>query len=420
MYLLDWKVSKRYDKIIDTLYSEWLEVLPTDIKNTSKDKALKALSCFVGNVGYSISKGKDILEVSYKKEVYSKPLIYNCNTVKRKVSYTYTMKLFEYLDSLGIISVTKGGISKWSFDNGVTSPLDKSVSTLKLSSYLIDMFVSVDDENTSERLTDVLEVRDSSGNKISKRIGDKERWLIETLNTYNTLANKVKVEANGSRYWIQAKKVFNNSSFNCGGRTYLVGDTSVMKNSIRKDLKLDGKDTVELDYSALHPRIIAEIEGEKLVEGFDPYGIVLGGYDLQCLRKIVKVALLCCINAKDFNSARKALNYHMMKNMDLAQWKKDCLLPPVVGTTDIFDAILYHNTYLSEWLYKGKGGLLQNIDSKMMDYIIDSFQQKGSLIIPIHDGLICQKSFTRWGIGIMIDAYEEVLGSKYNVKIKER
>lgn len=417
MYLLDWKVPKRLEEPIDKIFSMWEEV--TTLRPSSQTKAKQALSCFVYNAEYNISRGKRVMDVVLKKEAYVKPLIYNCNKVKRSVSYTHTRKLLDWLVSEGFITLNLGSVEEWKSIGGVITPENLSKSYVELSSELVGLIVPDNTKTSLEKITDVIEVRDDKGNKVSKRLGEKERGLILLLNKYNNLILETKVESQGERYWVQAKKVYNNNSFECGGRTYMTGDTEVMRNSIRSDLLINDDITVELDYASLHPRLIAELEGVAITGDFDPYGIVMEGYDKKCLRSIVKVATLCSINAKSFNVARKALNYHLMKCKELVTWKKDRLVPSVIASGAILDTIRIHNPYLSNWLYQGKGGMLQNIDSKIMDYIIDAFQQEGRILIPIHDGLICQKRFTRWATGIMIDAYEDVLGSKYNVKITE-
>ena len=81
MYLLDWKVPKRLEEPIDKIFSMWEEV--TTLRPSSQTKAKQALSCFVYNAEYNISRGKRVMDVVLKKEAYVKPLIYNCNKVKR-------------------------------------------------------------------------------------------------------------------------------------------------------------------------------------------------------------------------------------------------------------------------------------------------------------------------------------------------
>ena len=81
-----------------------------------------------------------------------------------------------------------------------------------------------------------------------------------------------------------------------------------MRKTFRKDIRIDGNPTVEIDFKALHPSIIAELQGYKLPEFFDPYGLHLEGYDRKTLRSIAKIAFMCIFNSKNLNQATAAVS----------------------------------------------------------------------------------------------------------------
>ena len=85
-------------------------------------------------------------------------------------------------------------------------------------------------------------------------------------------------------------RVFNNSSFELGGRFYGGWWQNIPK-KLRKRITIDGFNTVELDYSAIHPRMMYAQKGIKF-EG-DPYDI---GLDPK-YRPLVKTAFNRMINA---------------------------------------------------------------------------------------------------------------------------
>ena len=418
MYLLDYKTPKRLEEPITTLYNRWAQ--PCKQRPSSTTKARQAVGCFVYNACYWLVRGVEEFDVPLSDKYFSLPLIYNCNKVNRKVSYRHTRKFLDWLVSEDLVTIEVGSVSSWSSDNGLLIPESTSKSVLKLSSEIIGLLLPVASKEPPTALQDVLEVRDAQGNKITKRLGEEQKKLISLIGKYNHSLLNAKVEGGGKRYWVQSKKVFNQSSFEVGGRLYMVGDTDVLDKSVRQGLKIDDQETVELDYCSLHPAIIAEKEGVVWPDSFDPYGVEMEGYDKQCLRSIVKIATLCSLNASNFQSARKALNYHIMRRFPAREWKDKGLVPPVIASTEIMDRVRSHNQYMSSWLYEGKGGHLQYVDSLMMNYIVDAFQQEGRVILPIHDGIILQKGFTEWAKEVMIGAYKHVLGTNYNCRVEEK
>ena len=143
----------------------------SEVKYTSsvKDKICKAVSCLTYNIDYHINRGNYQVPVTLKKEIYSKPLIYNCNKVSRRVSYKYSVELFNWLVSEELAYLEKGEVLEWSTVEGIQSPKKVKKSSLRLSEELVRVFkgTSIQDRGI---LKSVLELKDDSGNLVACRL----------------------------------------------------------------------------------------------------------------------------------------------------------------------------------------------------------------------------------------------------------
>lgn len=105
--------------------------------------------------------------------------------------------------------------------------------------------------------------------------------------------------ANGGRAQVQLHRVFNRGSFDLGGRFYGGYWQNIPKIGGRDRITINGEPTIEIDYAAIHIRMLYQEAGKQMVG--DPYDI--GGRP----RKQVKLALLIGLNARSHLSAVRAL-----------------------------------------------------------------------------------------------------------------
>jgi hypothetical protein len=352
----------------------------------------------------------------------------------RKVSYQYSRALFDCIHNLGIGVLVKGQVLTWK--DGGASPSgmlpDETVeSHIILNDDWEALFSAHADKKEIGLLKNVLIMKDKDKNIITAKIGEAEQKYIDMLNAYNINLMDSSIELGGIAYHIQASKTFSNSEFKFGGRTYLSGVGGYMymlQKDNRPHIRFNGEDTVEIDFVSLHPRMIAEIEGEQLDYDFDPYEIsidtVTHTYDKKMVRSIAKVALLQMFCAGSPLSAARALNKFILDDVRntetgfIEQAKKEGKLPQSIPTKEIIDKLLHRNSYAMRYFFTECGLSLQNKDSKIMDYCIDYFNQSGEIILPIHDSLIIREGCKDEAIRVMTDAYEHIMGSKMNCKLK--
>jgi hypothetical protein len=331
------------------------------------------------------------------------------------------------------VRLTKGGVTEWFIDNRDGNPQfkPKSIqsSSVELSEHLIELFDEAVDKRKLYTLQSVLEVRDKNGITITKRLGDNERLAVKNLNTYNTLARSVDIGVGGRLLDVQLKKVFNNSSFELGGRNYVIG-AGVITREDRSIMTIDGEKTVELDFKALHPRMAATLDGIQLDKTFDPYQIEVEEMDSTVARYFGKWAVLILLNTGmtvgasgrfSYNTARKAL-ISQLRGREEVDFESRVLtlkgvtykLPDYIDYADIIQKCLERNDYIRLWFHESSGLKLQNYDSKIMDLIISRFNEMGEIIIPIHDSIVVKERLEPIAREIMEGCFSKVLGDTYN------
>lgn len=411
------KLKSIHESIVNQYISELDEVL----KPTQNKRLSDAMACLVYNIRHCVATGEGEFVVTLNKSDYNRPIIYNGNVVKgRRVSYSWFKKCLSWMVEKGWVSLYIGSVDSFKYIGGKVIPDKKSSSIVTVSEWLTDVFKPVSSKIHMETLKNVLELRDEEGNALPYRLTDYHYRLIELLDTYNQYLLDTTISIGSSEYIIQGKKVYN-KEFTLGGRTYITGVkvmSELLKKENRVNIMIDGKPTVELDFASHHPRIIAEIEGVTLPEDFDNYGIVLDGYDSNCLRKLAKIAMLTLINSKSPRQAAMALSMESCRKLPLDDWKASGLIPDPFSSKRIVQAVMEHNSYALSWFAEGRGLELQNIDSKIMDYIIDKCNQCRIVVIPLHDGVRVGEEYVKTVAGFMESGYVNVLGSKVNCKIK--
>lgn len=193
-------------------------------------------------------------------------------------------------------------------------------------------------------------------------------------------------------------RVFNNSSFEQGGRFY-GGWWELVKEEMRKQILIDGEETVELDYSGFHPRLLYRMNGLEVPEG-DLYDIpeVAGSKEM---RKVVKLVFLVALNAKN----RKASIALGVKELEARGIEIEYPSDFIRG---VINSLLKKHHLLRPYLFKGQGVILQYEDSKLSERILLRLGKAGILALPIHDSFVVQKKHEAELRVAMIEEYQSL------------
>ena len=181
----------------------------------------------------------------------------------------------------------------------------------------------------------------------------------------------------------------------------------------RKKLLINGKPTIEVDYSAMHVNLLYN-RIKKTYSGKDAYMPVveklLGKKD-DDIRKIVKQCILIAINAKDMNDYQKAMRRE--NKLMVAKLKEQQIsLEQVIITFQKVHTEIAHflnSDYSIELMFK---------DSNIIENVLLKLMNEDILGVPLHDSIICQRGQEERVKAVMQEAYKEKTGFYINVEVK--
>ncbi len=217
------------------------------------------------------------------------------------------------------------------------------------------------------------------------------------------------------------KAVFNRKSFFRGGRLYSgANGWQSLNGQQRATITLDGEQTVELDFSALHINMLYAQEGSQC--DFDPYDVVC---EDKSMRPALKLLLLVAINAESDDQTLNVLSRktdEILERVRLGDFK--------TADLDFYKAIKGQPVDWSYWLDKFKtihyriakhfcddsGIKLMNRDSKIILNAVNYCVQNRIPCLPVHDSVIVAEQRKDEIEAVMRDAYRKEMG--FDCKIK--
>jgi hypothetical protein len=351
---------------------------------------------------------------------------YNTN----KVSIRKQTKVLHLLEKHELIDTTKG------FHQRSKSPQKTSsiVSRMRAAKRLNDLFIKLEvedfdiDLHSGRRLIEMTDFEVDENGEPIKTNGSKVKLnkpydetqphvaeKIRLLAAYNSLLKRTHVDlANTNEPYIIRKKynkkketdeeqripinqvnkftkrVFSRGSWNHHGRFYS-GWWQSVGSAYRKHIRINGNATFELDYSSLHPNILLVEEGLEPKD--DAYALtgprLFEQYDQKEQRKLVKRAVMMLFNAKEITAGHKAFtrSYSSKRKGD----------PRATITLKQFeqlkDAFVQENPALEKYLAADQGIRLMNVDSQIMEQLINNFTSQAIPILCVHDSIVLEEKY---------------------------
>ncbi len=233
-------------------------------------------------------------------------------------------------------------------------------------------------------------------------LGDKE----------NRRRNNKPVFVNITHHGKFVRRVFNNCTFNDGGRFY-GGWWQRVGSEYRKDIWINNVPTVEIDYSSLHVILAYSEVGIEYwqMTSEDPYDLpVRGVNNPEHCRDITKLLLLLGLNAKNEKALFKAFrNQHDYKAYPYS-FPDDVLSKLLTGIRD-------RHPKISHLICSGAGLRLMNLDAQMCEYVIEKFVERDTPILTVHDSFVVPFDEGDRLHRLMKEAFEYVTNKK---KIKAK
>lgn len=187
-------------------------------------------------------------------------------------------------------------------------------------------------------------------------------------------------------------RVFNDGSFSKGGRFY-GGWWQGIPKFYRKHITINGKATLELDFTAMHPTMLYAEKGLTLGET-DPYDI----HD-EVERMHGKTAFNALLNAKQMPTTVPE-DFPVNK----ISWGAFLVL------------MMQRHTPIADRFLTGYGLNLQFMDSEIAEAIMLHFAQQGIPCLPVHDSFIVDADY-KPELKIMMESlFQDRFGCPINVK----
>ena len=171
-----------------------------------------------------------------------------------------------------------------------------------------------------------------------------------------------------------------------------------LSKELRGKIKINGEETVELDFNAMHLHLLYCRVNKRLTD-YIPEGI--DAYQLPNRnRKIVKTSFTCCIN----DNCNKD-NVNNVVGPKVAK-KYPEIFVKNTSYRDILEELGSHHPEVRQFFYAQIGNEVSYMESKVSDYIIGKLTRKNILVLNIHDSFIVSINYKDILLNTMIDAFK--------------
>lgn len=382
----DWyKFSK--NKNLQFICQQIIDEFEAENILASKSKARDYIKAIICNMfqNYKLDK---CTSIARDKNFYSDKSNFRMKNVKR----TTFLSALDFLVEREYISEIRG----YKNADG-TGYVSRYWSNCKLYSKFIG-FKLEDVESAPQKL---IVLKDEEKKLILWKGNQFTKDLRETLEFINNEYSKheFKVELNETvSFFPRLYTVFNNRSFEQGGRAYSDFQKGLSYQSIskaeRNTIRIDNEETIELDYNCLHLNLLYAEVGLQL-EG-DAYSFLPPEK-----RKLAKICTLVLLNARSEISARKSLE-KKFKDENIKEAIQLCKK--------------FHKP-IKKFLGSGVGIQLQNRDSKIAISIVKKLSEQNIACLPVHDSFIVQRRFEDVLRKTMSETYTEITNFKCEISI---
>ena len=354
---------------------------------------------------------------------------------KIKFSYTHVRAIYEKLLSLNWIVVTAEGVEKKNVTRiAAAGDLEQAFQDWGLRWMLPDLLP----EQDCIELRDVVRNADSTPkrtgrkkktDKINLAVPDTEEvqqqrrrltWINNKLRQHcisidlsneNLLALEKELaesdEADQDNYRslhlqrVQLTRIFSRGEMNLGGRFYR-GWWQHLPGKHRPHITIDGKKTIEVDYSGMSLSIIYALNNIPFEAEDDPYDIGLknwnGKSDIR--RKPLKKIVNALINDQD--------GVFRISNSQLKLFDE---------TEDSFmDKLLTKHLVLKDRLGSSIGLETQFIDSQIAEAVMIELLKEDIVVLPIHDSFIVRAGYQQYLETAMSHFFKLRLGADIKVE----
>ena len=201
------------------------------------------------------------------------------------------------------------------------------------------------------------------------------------------------------------RRVFSRGQWDLNGR-YYGGWWQQVSKDLRKQITINNKPTVEVDYKGLHVAILSAQKGIQ-DDPKDRYNLgyqILPQFDLEEQRAIVKLLVLTAINAKTEESAYSAFRNDRPTGSLQKKSTNDEL-------ASLLTAFIDKHPHLRDDLCSDQGIRLMKIDSQITTEVLKASTELKVPILSVHDSYIISVFDVGLLLELMREATIKVVGS---------
>lgn len=396
---------------------------------------VKEILCILSNISRAINyNAKGINIPLHKSSFIGNP---------QKISYDRFLKLLYKMQDDGYLQVHVGGMD---WKNG----REKIVSCITFNEKIYELFKGFDVTKCvdDKHCFNAIEIKDRVTKKLKSNKGFRGiAELRKYIDEMNCVLSDTVIQLNDCVLPTQVYKRVFIDTLDKGGRIYNAsGGVQTMSQEDRKELLINGEEVVELDFKALHPSILYELQYQRdctLIDewlsdnkGYDPYNVdndviqvdekkvqwfkeTYNKPNYNPLRNMIKHIVLVGINSDGIRSCYTQLAQEIYADMQLwddVDCREDSKFYGIVvdkrfPALAACEMVLTHNYPIATSFFSDQGVNLQFVDSEIMSYIVVALTLEGEACLPVHDSVIVRKSLEERVTLLMREAYKAVLGS---------
>ena len=195
-------------------------------------------------------------------------------------------------------------------------------------------------------------------------------------------------------------RIFSKASWTNNGWFY-GGFWQQLDKKLRKDIYLNDKPTVEVDYKGIHPSILS-INKDKAFNGYELDQVFLPGLNKEQQTKALKLLIFIALSASSKQQAYKA--YRTSSDLPLNDRQLSTLINSFLELNPQFNGELFNNRIVN----------LMYQDSLITEYVIKKFTYIDLPILTVHDSFIIQYDQVLNLKKYMSEASNAVLGKPLN------
>lgn len=375
----------------------------------------KELDLLLGQVALTVKKSCKSFKFSLNKNDHTKAR----NDKFHKSNYSRMIKLLGIMDRQGFINIYKGNY----YDDGFVS-IYKSKGKLGGKTTIIEitdkLLFYLDIEKVKRNVViysdkELIEVKDSE----TKKVLYYSEIDNDVIKAYNALLQKHKVTVLNHECFLYYRRIYHDSLFG-SGRWY--SHFQNIRSEYRKYIKLDGEQTVEIDYESMQPLLLASInnilidDNHKVYECYDQFK-----GDRSELRSLFKKGFMAVLFSSNKGEAYGSVLDKLKRDTKKVNKEFSSINSNYKYTEFnkvVVDTLVEHNSMLKQFMFDNTLWKdLQYKDSSIVEYIIKEFLKLGKPVLCYHDSFVVKISDSKLLERLMYSAWEYVCGNRLNIRL---